>query len=95
MPDRYRAVGERLHEIIKASSLALTPKVWYGMPGYAKDGKVVVFFRGAADERYMTLGFNETAHLDEGGLWPTAYALKELTAVEEAKIIEIVKRAVG
>jgi hypothetical protein len=97
MPGPYRAMGERLHAIIKASAPALSPKVWYGMPAYAKDGKVVCFFRGAQmfKERYMTLGFSDEANLDEGALWPTAFALKELTAAEEARIGALVKRAVS
>jgi hypothetical protein len=97
MPEPYRAMGERLHAIIKASAPALSPKVWYGMPAYAKDGKVVCFFRGAQmfKERYMTLGFSDEANLDEGALWPTAFALKELTAAEEAKIGALVKKAVS
>ncbi len=97
MPGPYRAMGERLHAIIKASAPALSPKVWYGMPAYAKDGKVVCFFRGAQmfKERYMTLGFSDKANLDEGALWPTAFALKELTAAEEARIGALVKKAVS
>ena len=97
MPGPYRAMGERLHAIIKASAPALSPKVWYGMPAYAKDGKVVCFFRGAQmfKERYMTLGFSDEANLDEGALWPTAFALKELTAAEEARIGALVKKAVS
>src|SRR5438105_14849706 len=87
MPGPYRAMGERLHAIIKASAPALSPKVWYGMPAYAKDGIVVCFFRGARifKERYMTLGFSDKANLDEGAMWPIAFALKELTAAEEAR----------
>ena len=87
MPEPYRAMGERLHAIIRASAPALTPKVWYGMPAYAKDGKVVCFFRGVIfsnTERYMTIGFTEEANLDEGHMWPTSFALLELTSVEEA-----------
>jgi hypothetical protein len=96
MPDR--AMGERLHAIIKASAPALSPKLWYGMPAYAnKDGKVVCFFRSAQKfkERYMTLGFNQEANLDHGHMWPIAFALKELTAVEEARIGALVKKAVN
>jgi hypothetical protein len=95
MPDR--AMGERLHAIIKASAPALSPKLWYGMPAYAKDGKVVCFFRSAQKfkERYMTLGFNQDANLDEGHMWPIAFALKELTAAEEARIGALVKKAVS
>src|SRR5947209_67328 len=97
LPGPYRAMGERLHAIIKAGAPALSPKVWYGMPAYAKDGKVVCFFRGAQmfKERYMTLGFSDAANLDEGALWPTAFALKELTAAEEARIGALVKKAVS
>ncbi len=95
MPDR--AMGERLHAIIKASAPALSPKLWYGMPAYAKDGKVICFFRSAQKfkERYMTLGFNQDANLDEGHMWPIAFALNELTAAEEARISELVKKAVS
>ena len=96
MPEPDRAMGERLHAIIKASAPALSPKLWYGMPAYAKDGKVVCFFRAQKfKERYMTLGFNEEANLDEGAMWPTAFALKELTAAEEARIGALVKKAVS
>jgi hypothetical protein len=92
-----RAMAERLHAIIKASAPALSPKTWYGMPAYAKDGKVVCFFQSAQkfNTRYATLGFSDTANLDEGALWPTAFALKELTAAEEAWIGALVKRAVS
>jgi uncharacterized protein YdhG (YjbR/CyaY superfamily) len=95
-PDR--AMAERLHEIIKASAPALSPKTWYGMPAYAnKDGKVVCFFQSAEkfDARYATLGFSDEANLDEGAMWPTSFALKELGATEEAKIGALVKRAVS
>ena len=97
MPAPYRAMGQRLHAIIKASAPALSPRLWYGMPAYAKDGKVVCFFRGADKfkERYMTLGFNDAANLDEGHLWPIAFALTELTAAEEARISLLVKKAVS
>jgi hypothetical protein len=97
MPAPYRAMGERLHAIIKANAPALSSKVWYGMPGYAKDGTVVCFFRGGQmfKERYMTLGFNNKANLDEGAMWPIAFALKELTAAEEARIGALVKKAVS
>ncbi len=97
MPNPYRTMGERLHSIIRASAPALSPRTWYGMPAYAKDGKVVCFFRGADKfkERYMTLGFNDVAHLDEGNMWPIAFALTELTAAEEARIVVLVKRAVS
>ena len=95
MPAPYRVMGERLHAIIKASAPVLSPKVWYGMPGYAKDGKVVCFFRGGeiSKERYMTFGFNQEAKLDEGTLWPIAFALTELTTAEEARIVALVKKA--
>jgi uncharacterized protein YdhG (YjbR/CyaY superfamily) len=95
-PDR--AMAERIHAIIKASAPALLPKTWYGMPAYAnKDGKVVCYFQGARkfDSRYATLGFNDAANLDEGAMWPTSFALKELTAAEEARIGALVKRAVS
>jgi uncharacterized protein YdhG (YjbR/CyaY superfamily) len=95
-PDR--AMAERLHEIVKTSAPALVPKTWYGMPAYAdKDGKVVCYFQAAEkfDSRYATLGFNDKAHLDEGAMWPTSFALKELSAAEEARIGELVRRAAG
>lgn len=94
LPDR--AMSERLHAIIRASAPELTPKLWYGMPAYARNGKVVCFFRDTQKfkERYMTLGFTEEANLDDGALWPTAFALKSLTAAEEAKIAVLVKQAV-
>jgi len=98
MAGPYRAMGERLHAIIKASAPVLSPKLWYGMPAYAnKDGKVVCFFRSGEKfkERYMTLGFNQEANLDEGTMWPIAFALKELTAAEEARISALVKKAVS
>ena len=91
-------MGERLHVVIKASAPALSPKLWYGMPAYAKDGKVVFFFFRSGQkfkERYMTLGFNSEANLDEGHMWPIAFALKELTAAEEAMIGALVKKAVS
>ncbi len=92
-----RAIGERLHEIIKASAPDLSPKTWYGMPAYAKDGKVVCFFRDAGKfkERYAMLGFNDSANLDKNSMWPVAYALKELTAADESKIGALVKKAVN
>ena len=92
-PDR--AIGERLHAIIRASAPELSPKLWYGQPAYAKDGKVVCFFRGADvdKERYVTLGFSGHANLDDGNLWPTAYALTALTAADEARIGALVKQA--
>lgn len=94
-PDR--AMAERLHEIIKASAPALSPKTWYGMPAYARDGKVVCFFQSAQkfNTRYATLGFSDEANLGEGALWPVAFALKELTAAEEARISALVKKAVS
>src|SRR5437762_1141752 len=97
MPEPDRALGERLHAIIKASAPALPPRTWYGMPAYAKDGKVVCFFQSAAKfkTRYATLGFMHEANLDEGAMWPTAFALKELTAADEARIGALVKKAVS
>ncbi|MFZ0592763.1 MAG: DUF1801 domain-containing protein [Bryobacteraceae bacterium] len=97
MPEPDRAMGERLHAIIKASAPALSPRLWYGMPAYAKDGKVVCFFQSAQkfNTRYATFGFMHEANLDEGAMWPTAFALKELTAAEEARIGALVKKAVS
>jgi uncharacterized protein YdhG (YjbR/CyaY superfamily) len=97
MPEPDRAMAKRLHAIIKASAPALSPKTWYGMPAYAKDGKVVCFFQSAEkfNTRYATFGFSDTANLDEGALWPVAFALKELTAAEEARIRALVKKAVS
>ncbi len=97
MPEPDRALAERLHAIIKASAPALSPKLWYGMPAYAKDGKVVCFFQSAQkfNTRYATLGFSDKANLDEGALWPVAFALKELTAAEAARIGALVKKAVS
>ena len=97
MPEPDRAMAERLHAIIKASAPALSPKTWYGMPAYAKDGKVVCFFQSAQKfkTRYATFGFSDKANLDEGAMWPTAFALKELTAAEEARIGALVKKAVS
>lgn len=94
-PDR--AMAERLHAIIKASAPELSPKTWYGMPAYAKDGKVVCFFQSAQKfkSRYATLGFSDEADLDEGAMWPTSFALRELTDAEEARIVALVKQAVG
>ena len=96
MPERDRAMGKRLHAVIKASAPALSPRTWYGMPAYAKDGKVVCFFQPAQKfkTRYATLGFNDEAHLDEGTMWPTAFALTKLTAADEARIGALVKKAV-
>src|SRR4029453_16156883 len=97
MQEPDRAMAKRLHAIIKASAPALSPKTWYGMPAYAKDGKVVCFFQSAQKfkTRYATFGFNDVANLDEGTMGPTAYALKELTGAEEARIVALVKRAVS
>jgi uncharacterized protein YdhG (YjbR/CyaY superfamily) len=97
MPEPDRAMGERLHAIIKASAPALAPRLWYGMPAYAKDGKIVCFFQSAQKfkTRYATLGFLHEANLDEGAMWPAAFALKELTAAEEARIGALVKKAVS
>jgi uncharacterized protein YdhG (YjbR/CyaY superfamily) len=97
MPEPDRALGERLHAIIKASAPALSPRLWYGMPAYAKDGKVVCFFQSAQkfNTRYATLGFSDAANLDEDALWPVAFALKELTAADGARIGALVKKAVS
>jgi uncharacterized protein YdhG (YjbR/CyaY superfamily) len=98
MPEPDRAMAERLHAIIKTSAPVLSPKTWYGMPAYAnKEGKIVCFFQSADKfkARYATFGFNDTANLDEGAMWPTSYALKELTAAEEARISALVKKAVS
>ena len=96
MPKADRAIAERLHALIKATAPALTPRTWYGMPAYAKDGKVVCFFRSAHKfkSRYATLGFSDKANLDEGAMWPTEFALKKLTAAEEKKIVALLKKAV-
>jgi uncharacterized protein YdhG (YjbR/CyaY superfamily) len=97
MPEPDRGMAERLHAIIKASAPGLSPRTWYGMPAYAKDGKIICFFQGAHKfkARYATFGFNDAASLDEGDMWPTAFALKTLTADVEARIGTLVKRAVG
>jgi uncharacterized protein YdhG (YjbR/CyaY superfamily) len=97
MSPKDRAIAKRLHELIKATAPDLSPKTWYGMPAYAKDGKVVCFFRNAGKfrERYAMLGFNDSAKLDVGSMWPVAFAVKELTAADEAKIGALVKKAVG
>jgi hypothetical protein len=97
MPDHDRAIAERLHAIIKASAPGLSPRTWYGMPAYAKDGKVVCFFQGAHKfkTRYATLGFSDKANLDEGAMWPNSFALKELTAAEEARISALVQQALS
>jgi len=97
MPPSDRATGERLHAVIKANAPSLSPTLWYGMPAYAnQDGKVVCFFQSAAKfkTRYATLGFSDKAHLDEGGMWPTAFALKGLTAADDARICALLKKAV-
>ena len=97
MQEPDRAMAKRLHAIIKTSAPALSPKTWYGMPAYAKEGKVVCFFQSAGKfkARYATLGFNDAANLDEGAMWPTAFALTKLTAADEAKIGALVKKAVS
>ena len=97
MSAKDRALGERIHQIVKASAPELSPKLWYGMPAYAKDGNVVCFFQNAQKfkSRYATLGFSDKAALDEGHLWPIAFALTELTAADEARIAALVKKAVG
>ncbi len=97
MPKPDRAMAKRLHAVIKACAPRLAPRTWYGMPAYAKDGKVVCYFQSAHKfkSRYATFGFNDTANLDEGAMWPTSFALKELTATEEARISALVKKAVS
>jgi uncharacterized protein YdhG (YjbR/CyaY superfamily) len=97
MPEQDRALGERLHAIITASAPSLTPRLWYGMPAYAKDGNVVCFFQSARKfkTRYATLGFSDKANLDDGAMWPTYYALTRLTAADEARIAALVKQAVS
>jgi hypothetical protein len=97
MRARDRAMAKRLHALIKASAPVLSPKTWYGMPAYAKDDEIVCFFKSADKfkSRYATFGFEEAANLDEGAMWPTSFALKELTAAEEAKIAALVKKAVS
>jgi uncharacterized protein YdhG (YjbR/CyaY superfamily) len=97
MRETDRAMAERIHAVIKASAPALSPRTWYGMPAYAKDGKVVCFFQSAQkfNTRYATLGFNDAANLDEGTMWPTAFALTELTAADEARIGALVNKAVS
>jgi len=97
MPEPDRTMAKRLHEIIKATAPALSPKTWYGMPAYARDGKVVCFFQSAQKfkTRYATFAFSDAAKLDEGALWPVAYALKTLTPVEEARIVALVKTALA
>jgi uncharacterized protein YdhG (YjbR/CyaY superfamily) len=97
MPEPDRAMAERLHAIIRASAPTLSPKTWYGMPAYAKDGNVVCFFQSAQKfkTRYATFGFSDKANLDEVAMWPTTFALKELSSAEEAKIVALVKKAVS
>jgi len=97
MPPRDRAMAKRIHAIVKAGAPDLAPRTWYGMPAYAKDGKVVCFFQSAQKfkSRYATLGFSDEANLDKGAMWPTSFALKELTAAEEKKIGALVKKAVS
>lgn len=97
MPEADRLLGERIHAIVTANAPDLAPKLWYGMPAYARDGKVVCFFQAAQkfSTRYATLGFNDSAHLDDGTIWPTAYALTTLTVEDEARIAALVKRAAG
>jgi uncharacterized protein YdhG (YjbR/CyaY superfamily) len=97
MPEPDRAMGERLHAVIKASAPALSPRLWYGMPAYAKDGNVICFFQSAQKfkTRYATFGFSDKANLDEGAMWPTAFALTELTVADEARIGALVKKAVS
>jgi hypothetical protein len=97
MPEPDRVMAERLHAVIKASAPGLSPRLWYGMPAYAKDGNVVCFFQSAQKfkTRYVTLGFSDKANLDEGAMWPTAFALTELTAADEARIGALVKKAVN
>ncbi|HBY47712.1 MAG TPA: DUF1801 domain-containing protein [Thermomicrobiales bacterium] len=97
MPEPDRVMADRLHIIIMAAAPILSPRTWYGMPAYALDGKIICFFQSAAkfNARYATFGFSDTANLDDGAMWPTSFALKELTADEEAKIVALVKTAVG
>ena len=97
MSDADRAIGERLHSVIRAAAPELAPKLWYGMPAYARDGKIVCFFQPSQKfkTRYSTFGFNDPAQLDEGTMWPTAFALTTLTVEDEARIAELVKRAAG
>jgi uncharacterized protein YdhG (YjbR/CyaY superfamily) len=97
MPESDRAMGERIHAVIKATAPTLSPRTWYGMPAYAKDGKVVCFFQSADKfkSRYATFGFNDDAKLDEGTMWPTSWALTQLTAADEARIVGLVRKAVS
>jgi uncharacterized protein YdhG (YjbR/CyaY superfamily) len=97
MPESDRALGERLHAIVSASAPALSPKLWYGMPAWAKEGKVLCYFQGASrfNARYATFGFNDNATIDKGAMWPTSFAITELNAADEAKIAALVKKAVS
>ncbi len=97
MPERDRTMAERIHTIVKASAQGVSPRTWYGMPAYAKDGNVICFFKCAAkfESRYATLGFSDKANLDEGGIWPTEFALKEFTAADEEMILALVKKAMS
>jgi uncharacterized protein YdhG (YjbR/CyaY superfamily) len=97
MPDSDRVMAERIHAIVKETAPELTPRTWYGMPAYSKDGKIVCFFQSAAKfkARYATLGFDEKANIDEGSMWPTTWALTKLTPANEARIVELLKRAVS
>ena len=97
MPESDRVMAERLHALVTAAAPTLTPRTWYGMPAYARDGKVVCFFQAAEKfkARYATFGFSDEATLDDGAMWPTSFALKELTPADEARIVELVKKAVG
>jgi uncharacterized protein YdhG (YjbR/CyaY superfamily) len=97
MPEQDRSIAERIHEIIRANAPVLSPRTWYGMPAYAKDGEVVCFFQSAQKfkTRYATFGFQHGATLDEGNMWPVAFAVKKLTAAEEARIVSLVKKAVS
>jgi uncharacterized protein YdhG (YjbR/CyaY superfamily) len=97
MPEPDRSMAERIHDIVKANAPDLSPKTWYGMPAYARDGKVVCFFQSAAkfSARYATFGFNDTANLDDGAMWPVSFALKELTPADESRIAALVRRAVS
>ena len=96
VPEPWRAIAERLDALIRSAAPELVPRLWYGMPAYAKDGKVVCFFRtpDRFDERYLTFGFNDVAHLDDGNMWPIAFAIVDLTPAEEERIVELVRRAV-
>lgn len=97
MPEPDRVIAERIHALVKASAPELTPRTWYGMPAYAKNGKVVCFFQSAQKfrTRYATFGFNDAAHIDDGTMWPTAFAVTRLTADDEAKLAALVKKAVS